>query len=82
MASSSAHHVTASGSALVSAEIVISCAAPARISTPRRHGQLGGAEDEIVSDALPASALPTVIGGSQSTSPKVTNIADQASRLT
>ena len=70
------------GSALTSAEIVISWAAMARISAVHRHGQFGGAEEEIVSDALPAGALPTVIGGSQSTSPKVTNIADQASRLT
>jgi hypothetical protein len=43
MASSSDAHVTASGSALVSAEMVISCAAPARMSAPRRHAQLGGA---------------------------------------
>ena len=35
--------LTISGSALVSAEIVISCAAPARMRPPRRHGQLGGA---------------------------------------
>jgi hypothetical protein len=43
MASSSDAHVTASGSALFSAEMVISWAAPARNSAPRRHGQLGGA---------------------------------------
>jgi hypothetical protein len=43
MASSSDAYVTASGSALVRAEMVISCAAPARISAPRRHAQLGGA---------------------------------------
>jgi len=38
MPSSSDHHVTASGSALTRAEMVISCAAPARISAARRHG--------------------------------------------
>src|SRR5260221_7928365 len=42
-ASSSDHHVTARGSALFSAEMMISCAAPARDSAPRRHGQLGAA---------------------------------------
>jgi hypothetical protein len=46
MASNSDAHVTASGSALVSAEMVMSCAAPARISAPRRHAQLGGAGTE------------------------------------
>jgi len=82
MASSTDDQVAAMGSALTSAEIVISWAATARISAVQRHGQVGGAEEEIASDALPAGALPVVIGGSQSTSPKVTNIADQASRLT
>ena len=41
MASSSDHQVTASGPAPSSAEMVISCAAPARSIAPRRHGQLG-----------------------------------------
>src|SRR5580693_5328162 len=43
IASSSEYQVAVSGSALVSAEIVISCAAPARISAPRIQAQLGGA---------------------------------------
>src|SRR5580692_4119279 len=43
IASSSEYQVAVSGSALTSAEIVISCAAPARISAPRIQAQLGGA---------------------------------------
>jgi len=43
MASNSDDHVTASGSALVSAEMVISCAAPARSSAPLSHAKLGEA---------------------------------------
>src|ERR1700733_4341919 len=43
IASSSECQVALSGSALTSAEIVISCAAPARISAPRIQAQLGGA---------------------------------------
>ena len=42
-ASSSDDQVAAMGSALTSAEMVISCAAPARNSAARRYGQLGGA---------------------------------------
>ena len=82
MASSSVDQAAAMGSALTSAGIVIGWAAMARISAVHCHGQVGGAEEVIVLGALPADALPIVIGGSQSTSPKVTNIADQASRLT
>ena len=42
-ASSSDDQVAGMGSAPTSAEMVISCAAPARNSAARRHGQLGGA---------------------------------------
>lgn len=82
MASSSDHHVTASGSALVSAEMVISCAAPARISAPRRHAQLGGAGTaEGFTWVLAAGALSVgacgvvVIAGSWWTISAVTDIA-------
>jgi hypothetical protein len=43
IASSNDHHVTASGSTLTSAEMVISCAAPASSSAARSHRRLGGA---------------------------------------
>lgn len=82
MASSSDHHVTASGSGLVSAEMVISCAAPARISAPRRHAQLGGAGTaEGFTWVLAAGALSVgacgvvVIAGSWWTISAVTDIA-------
>ena len=42
IASRSDHQVAPSGSTLSRAAIVISCAAPARSSALRRHGQLGG----------------------------------------
>jgi hypothetical protein len=56
------------GSAPTSAEIVISCAAPAKNSAARRHGQLGGAGDTAVGAAglaagePPAGALSMLIG--------------------
>src|SRR5262245_55810074 len=74
------------GSAPTSAEMVVSCAALARSSAARRHGQLGGAGDATVGEPGSAStaqsggALLIVIGNPMSTSPKITNIADQASR--
>lgn len=70
MASSRADYVTARGSAPVSAEMVISCAAPARISAPRIQAQLGGAGTAawratgaaLVVDAVSAGAYSAVIG--------------------
>src|SRR3984885_6648941 len=69
-ASSSEYQVAASGSALVSAEIVISCAAPARISAPRIQAQLGGAGTAawratgaaLVVGAVSAGVYSAVIG--------------------
>src|SRR5271165_7467007 len=64
--------------------MVISCAAPARNSAARRHG----AADAIVGAArlasgeLSAGTPLVVIRKPPSTSPKITNIADQASRPT
>src|ERR1700728_2594820 len=62
--------MAASGAALVSAEIVISCAAPARISAPRIQAQLGGAGTAawratgaaLVVDAVSAGVYSAVIG--------------------
>ena len=91
IASSSNDHVRTSGSTrLRSAEIVISCAAPARSSAPRRHGQLGGAGTGSGASVGPLAAAE-VSGGAFSTvigapGPQIRQIgilrADQASRLT
>jgi len=87
-ASSSDDQLAGMGSAPTSAEMVISCAAPARNSAARRHGQLAGAADTTVdaprraSGGPPGGALSMVIENPMSTSPKITNIADQASRRT
>jgi hypothetical protein len=87
-ASSSADQVTGGGSTPTSAEMVISCAAPAKNSAARRHGQLGGAGMGIVAAAalasgeLPAGALSVVIGAPGPRVRKIMNIADQASRRT
>src|SRR5260370_24727952 len=61
-ASSSEDQVAAMGSALISAEMVISWAAPASNSAVRRHGQLGGAREPLASRGLSACVLPIVIG--------------------
>jgi hypothetical protein len=82
MASSSDAHVTPSGSALVSAEMVINCAAPARISAPRRHAQLGGAGTGtgrvdvavIAAAEVSAGAFCVVMARSWWTNSRVTNI--------
>jgi hypothetical protein len=77
------------GSAPTSAEMVISWAAPASNSAARRHGRLGGAEETTVAESGPrhpdeptGGALLMVIENPTSTSPEITNIADQASRRT
>jgi hypothetical protein len=83
MASSSDHHVTARGSALLSAEMVISCAAPARSSAPRRHAQLGGAGtggglagvDVPGAEEVSTGAFCMVMARSWRTNPIVANIA-------
>ena len=69
--------------------MVISCAAPARISAPLRHGQLGGAGADRAPDdagvrvagAVPEGVLGAVIGppGGKFYGHER---ADQASRLT
>ena len=67
-ASSSDDQVAGTGPAPTSAEIVISCAAPARNSAARRHGQLDGAGDTtavaagLVAGEPPACALSMLIG--------------------
>ena len=77
------------GSALNSAEMVISCAAPARNSAARRHGQLGGAAANgaagdagvLAAGVVSAGAVSVVIappGGKINGHER----ADQASRLT
>src|SRR5947207_3075343 len=58
-ASSSDDQVAGIGSAPTSAEIVISCAAPAKNSAARRHGQLGGAGETTVRAAGVASGEPS-----------------------
>jgi hypothetical protein len=83
MASSSDHHVTARGSALLSAEMVISCAAPARSSAPRRHAQLGGAGtggglagvDVRGSEEVSTGAFCMLMARSWRTNPIMANIA-------
>jgi len=67
-AGSSDDQVAGTGSAPTSAAIVISCAAPAKNSATRRHGQLGGAGDTtavaagLASGEPPACALSMLIG--------------------
>jgi hypothetical protein len=89
MASSNDAHVTGGGSAPTSAEMVISCAAPARNSAARRHGQLGGAATGGLPDVISfvtagsAGAFWVVIAGSwRDESESNERCADQASRLT
>ena len=83
-ASSSDDQVAGMGSAPTSAEMVISCAAPARNSAARHHGQLGGAGEssawaaEGASDELPAGAPPIVIG---TPSPRVRRSRTSPTRL-
>jgi hypothetical protein len=62
--------------------MVISCAAPARISAPRRHAQLGGAGTGAgpagvtvpVAGEVPAGAFCVVMARSWRTKSEVTNI--------
>ena len=83
MASGGAHHVTASGSALVEREMSNELRGTGEgTARPAATASSAAQEEEIISDTLPAGTLPTVIGSYPSTSPKITNIADQASRLT
>ena len=83
-ASSSDDQVAGMGSAPTSAEMVISCAAPARNSAARHHGQLGRAGEssawaaEGASDELPAGAPPIVIG---TPSPRVRRSRTSPTRL-
>jgi hypothetical protein len=64
--------------------MVISCAAPARNSATCRHAaaRAFAGVASLASGELSAGALLIVIRKPPSTSPKIMNIADQASRLT
>jgi hypothetical protein len=77
--------VVAIGSALISAEMA---SAGRRYPGTARPGQTGTATRSLAKAAelalgeVSAGPVPVVIGSSQSASPNVTNIADQASRRT
>jgi len=90
IASSNDHHVTASGSTLTSAEMVISCAAPASSSAARSHRRLGGAgtgrapagSAVVAAGEVSAGAFGVVILHLLMDTFDGCERADQASRLT